>query len=318
MIPSVLLKPRRRLPRKFNRRVSPAMRSFAKRRHKRNGLGFAAKMRTRMRRLARLGPVWSARIRRWWFPVVAGVLCIATGIALFSPLFQVRRITIQRSQGRVDVARIQQQTASLLGRRMLFLSSRDVEALVKDVVPDLRDVSISKQYPSRLFLRITVQPLIARLQLSAPAGQQASSSSASAQPAQALPTVVSQDYLTEKGLYVVASVTGSSSILPVMKVVDWEVRPAPGTSLLSEEFLTKMQDAERILQQEFGQKVTVRTVYLRAKEFHLSIAQGSLWFDGQAPLDQQIARYRIFLQSAGWKQASRYVDLRLQGRVVYR
>ena len=295
------------------------MRSFVKRRHKRNGLGFAAKMRTRMRRLARLGPVWGARIRHWWLPVAGGVLCIAFGIALFSPLFQVRRITVQRTQGRVDVARIQQQTAPLLGRRLLFLSARDVEMLVKDVVLDLQDVTIRKQFPSRLFLRITVQPLIARLQLSEPAGKTSSvSSSASSQAAQALPSVVTQDYLTQKGLYVTASVTGSSSVLPAMKVVDWEVRPAPGSVLLTEEVLKKMQDAERILQQEFGQKVTIRTVYLRAKEFHLSIAQGSLWFDSQAPLEEQMARYRLFLQSAGWKVASRYVDLRLQGRVVYR
>ncbi len=245
------------------------------------------------------------------------------GIVVFSPLFQVRRITVQRNQGRVDVALIQQQIAPLLGHRLLLLSVRDIEALVKQVVPDLQEITIRKEYPSKLVVRIAVRPIIARLHLSAPVG--AVPQGAGILPAEKTPTPLApnlrtpkSDYLTDNGLYVTAAVAESGALLPMINVVDWEVRPSPGTRLISEEFLNTMGQAEALLSQQFGQKVTGRSVYLRAQEFHLSITQGSLWFDVQSPLPEQLRRYRIFLGNGGWSQASQYVDLRLRGRVVYR
>ena len=69
------------------------------------------------------------------------------------------------------------------------------------------------------------------------------------------------DYLAENGMYVATTSAESGSVLPMIRVVDWGVRPAPGTQLVSEGFLKRMDETERILTQEFGHTITQRTIY---------------------------------------------------------
>ena len=79
-----------------------------------------------------------------------------------------------------------------------------------------------------------------------------------------------------------------------------------------------MHNAEQALDEQFGQKVRSRSVYLRAQEFHLLTQQYSLWFDLKSPLEAQLLRYRLFLQTVGKDTAKEYIDLRLTDRVVYK
>lgn len=320
---SVLLRPKRPLPRRFSRRVSPAMRSFAQRRHQRHSGRHRERLKKMGRRFTNTAGAWWALFKRWYL-YLAGVLVLcAIGVALFSPLLQVREIRVQRGEGRVDVARIQKALAPLFGRHLLLVSARDVAARAREVVPDLDGVSIQKEYPSRLFVRISLKPLIARLQLEEPKAAAVASgaqlrSGSGAMPASDAPQVKLYDYLTENGMYVSITSPMPRSKLPVMKIVDWGVRPLPDNLLLEPEFLARMQAAEKIMSEQFAQQITMRTVYLRAKEFHLSTAKFSMWFDMRGTLEEQVGRYRVFLKTVGLQNVRQYVDLRLEGRVVYR
>ena len=349
IIPPVLKRPRRPLPRRYSRRATPVMRSFAARRHQR------VKMRSRQRigkfrrqlsgRMAALGKF----VRTWWIAVVS---CLAVGVialALFSPVLRIREIRVQRSQGRVNVSAVQKSLTPLFGKHLLFVQSRDIEQTVRAIVPDLDTIEISKQYPSRLFLRITVKPLIARLQFDgqkfvapvAPGDVESALAESAAATARLRALsgadVVSSgsgqtamegdlnvedgevhEYVTANGLYIATASAESGSILPLIRIADWAEKPASGSPLLSTEFLERLQGTERLLTEEFGYRIAARIVYLRAREYHLVVGATELWFDVQSPLPDQIGRYRTFLKAAGLKAAQKYVDLRLTGRVVYR
>jgi hypothetical protein len=43
-----------------------------------------------------------------------------------------------------------------------------------------------------------------------------------------------------------------------------------------------------------------------------------LWFDLKSSVDQQLARYRLFLKSGAAKEAKEHIDLRLSSRIVYK
>lgn len=331
MMSSVLLRPKRPLPRRFNRRVSPTMRSFAAKRHKRGLQRRREKSRRFLRKIVSAFQGLWLLIRRWWHVASICVVLACTAVMFASPILTVREIRVLRGQGRVDVAAIQKELRPLFGRHLLFVSSHEVVNLVRNVVPDLDTVTVNKEYPSQLEVRITVQPLAARLMFEEPkVAQPPPAASSSSAPSQVQPLAQSgaaavevapvqkHDYLTVNGMYIAAFTAASGATLPAIKVVDWGVRPAPGSRLFDAEFLERMQGAKEAIEQEFGQKVGTQTVYLRAREFHLSLGKISLWFDTQGTLEDQLQRYRTFLRTVGLKQVGQYVDLRLNGRVVYR
>jgi hypothetical protein len=316
----VLQRPKRPLPRRFNRRVSPATRTFVKRRHQKSKERKRNHWKLYVRRALTVVSVWKVKLRQWAL-VLSGVLvAVLIGIALFSPLFDVREISVQRGEGRVDVPRIYKELLPFFGRHMLFIGAFEVEETVKQVVPDLDSVIVEKQYPSRLFISIRLKPLAARLVLQEPKKAAPSGSGAlkTASGAVAAPVVKKFDYLTENGIYISVPSAQLQTALPTYTVVDWAVRPVPDTRLVSVELLQRMHQAEQILTDQFGQKITARTIYLRGQEFHLSTGKISLWFDMQSPLAEQLNRYTVFLKAVGLSKASQYVDLRLAGRIIYR
>lgn len=269
---------------------------------------------------------WLAAVRRWSLLILTFAFLLLTGFIIFSPIIQVREIRVQRTEGRVDVASIQQALAPYFGRHLLFLPPAEIRDTIRATVPDLADVVIEKQYPSRLFLRVTVEPLIARLQIAGPVAatgsgttQRSGSGSVTTDaPSDAPPEAPRLDYLTERGIYIATAAAQSGSVLPIIRIVDWPVRPVPNTQLLSPDFLSQLQGAERALVQEFGQTIRSRTVLLRAQEFHLQTARLDHWFDLASPLADQLQRYRTFLRTVPAGEAKQYVDLRLKGRVVYK
>lgn len=184
--------------------------------------------------------------------------------------------------------------------------------LLKESVPDLRRAIIDKNYPSMLIVRLELEPVVAVLEIADPSGAVSPSSSGTGATALG-------DYLTADGTYVTypSSLVQTGTGTAVVRVVDWGVRPEPWKHLLDVSFLERMAQAEQMLNEQFGEIISIRAVYLRSREFHLQTATHSLWFDLRSPLEDQIGRYRIFLQSVGKDAARKYIDLRLQGRIVY-
>jgi cell division septal protein FtsQ len=310
----MLQRPTRPLPRQFNRNVSKNMRNFVERRHKRQQQYKRERWNRFMRRVQRSGAETMRTLRRWLWVAVGGGSLLVVAVLLFSPLVRVRTIQTPRTDTRLDIVRVQRALIPMFGKHLLFLTSREVETLVKGAVPDVSTVSMEKQFPSTLTVTVTLHPLVARLLIDRPqVPTAATGTGASALIAARAPTY---DYLTDNGLYV--SLSSAAAPLPAIRLTDWAVRPIPSMLLITPDFLKRMRDTELALQQQFGLKITGRTVYLRGREYHIETPKFSLWFDVRAPLPEQLQRLRVFQQNVGWKGVKEYVDLRLTARVVYK
>lgn len=313
----VLKRPTRPFPRRFRRPVTQQTRSFVERRHQRVRQHRQERWKRWWRRFLAVARERIAFVRHWLVAATVAVIILIFCVLLFSPILRVREIRVARSEGRVNIHAVVESLAPLYGRHLLFLPSHEVTERVRSVVPDVHEIEIRKDYPSQLSVHIALMPVVARLSiqeygqlLAVGSGTLASGSGAAA--------AVQFDYLTENGMYVTAPDRRKDSPLPTLRIVDWGVRPVPGILLLPPDFLDRMRRAEQALVREFAQLIRSRTVFLRAREFHLETPTISFWFDTRSPLEQQLGRLRNFLRSVKLQEVKSYVDLRLTGRVVYK
>jgi hypothetical protein len=246
-----------------------------------------------------------------WIVLAVAVLFI--GIAMFSPLFHVREITVIRTDRRVDFERVHHALSPLYGEHMVFVNQKSILPLLETSVPDVKKAVVEKRYPSTLVLRLELESVVASLEIVDPTG--AVSPAVTGTGSDAL-----GDYLTADGMYVTypPSLVQSGTGTAVVRIVDWGVRPEPWKHLLDIEILERVAQAEQMMRTQFGAQISQRVVYLRSREFHLQTQKHSLWFDMRSPLQSQVDRYGLFVQSAGVAAATRYVDLRLHDRIVYR
>ncbi|MDD5751168.1 MAG: hypothetical protein PHS73_01450, partial [Candidatus Peribacteraceae bacterium] len=234
-----------------------------------------------------------------------GLVVLAMAIVLCSPVGRIEEIRVIRTDPRLDIEEVLSRLSPLFGRYLVGTTSREVRSLLAERFSDVRSVTVNKRYPSQLIVRITLDPLVARVRIIDPAaGKSASGAMIGA--------------LTERGVFSLVTVPTGSGALPTIDIVDWGVRPEAGGRLLAPGFFKTMQEAEGILETQFGQEVKQRTVYLRAQEYHFGVQGISLWFDLQSPLEAQFQRYRTFLQSVGFPLAKEYIDLRVADKVIYR
>lgn len=312
MMLSVLRSPKR-LPARYNRRVQIGTRDLVRRRHGRRrqyAVQRWARLSRRLRERWTKGSLIVFRNSPW---ILASIAVIVVGVVLFSPLFDVREIRVIRSDRRIDVESVQHALLPVFGDQLLFLNEKSILPLVEQSVPDVRTVTIEKRYPSTIAIRLVLEPIVALLEIVDPTG--AISPAVTGTGSDLL-----GDYLTADGMYVTypPSLAQGGSGTAVVRIVDWGVRPEPWKHLLDRDVLEHIAQAEQALRTEYGEVVSQRVAYLRSREFHLQTRSYSLWFDMRSPVSEQIARYGLFLKSVGVQGASKYVDLRLHDRIVYR
>lgn len=269
---------------------------------------------------------WQRRmntLRPFFFRIAVGFVCtllvVLVCIGLFSPVLNVKEIHVARSDGRLDATLIQEALKPLFGRRMPFLSVEDIPTLLttelpsahRSAVPDLSTVTIRKDYPSSLQVSLTLRPIGYRLSIETPDQKN---------PNPTLPVGSGSDFLTKDGLYVsyTLSQSRSGAVLPLLRIVDWGVKPSPWKPLLTTAFLDTMKKTEEELQTQFNQTIKSRTIFLRAREYHLQTATIALWFDSRTTPDEQLARYKLFLETVPAGTAKQYVDLRIANKIIYK
>ncbi len=307
-----------RLPRRFNRPVSSQMRAFVQRRHKRTKERRHEKFKRFLRRVTRLIADGRGALAKWAIVVSLTGIVLISCMFLFLPIAQVREIRVVRSDIRIDAEKIQRSLAPIFGRHLVFLLAQEVKQLVTAAVPDITDLEIDKQYPSRLVITLKLEPIIARLLIEDPDSMGTDSDPEGEAGFGAVTALPTSDFLTISGRYVSHPSMATSSDLPVFTIVDWGVRPGSGTPLIPPAFLEQLYNAEAAVREQFGLEITGRTVFLRAREFHLETKDFSLWFDRGGPLEEQLKRFTVFLETTQKEEVSEYIDLRLTDRIVYR
>lgn len=303
----VSLKPSSHLPKRYNRRVSKQTKRLVGRRYKRRFDRRKERVRRILRRTRQMAKGWQQSALRWALIVGMSVVLCALLLLLFSPILSVREVRIRRVSPRLDIERVQQVLSPLFNRHLFFLTGGEVKAMLREALNDVREIDVEKEYPSRLIVTIELQPLFARLEIVDPDEEMSPE----------VGTGTRIDFLTEEGVYVTTVAQRGAEGLPTIRLVDWGVRPVPGSALIPPEILTRLQETSEALRTQFGHEIEAQTIYLRAQEYHLLADGVSLWFDMRSTLEQHLQRYRIFLQAVPRSEVRRYVDLRLTDRIVY-
>lgn len=254
-------------------------------------------------------------LKRYFWMVLAGLMVItvtgAGGITFFSSVFYVSEIRVRRSDLRMDMELIERILSPFFGQHIFFVHASQLKDVLQKAIPDIDGVVLTKDYPNRLEVNVTLRSLTARVVLTTQESDEDQFIGTGS-------TV--RDFLTQDGRYMQYRDTqvSDASGLPVIHLVDWGIKPQPGRFLLEPDFLQKIVEAEDILRERFGHRVSTRTVFMRAREFHMTVDKYTLWFDEQSSLADQFGRYTLFLKTIGGETALQYIDLRLRDRVVYR
>jgi hypothetical protein len=268
------------------------------------------RVRAATRRSQRSVVAWQKSMMRWSLVGVLALGLFTAGFFVFSPSMRLREITVARTSQRLDIERAQAALSPLFGQHLLFLTPADVRIPIEQAFPDMADVTMRKQYPSNIVVTVELQPLLAHLVIQSP-------DDTAGEPIVMTGSLV--DALTDRGIYVLAPESEEVFQSSPIFLVDWGVRPVPGTALLTPEMLRTIGEARHLLGQQFGHEVTRTTVYLRAQEFHLQLGgRISLWFDSHSKLQDQLMRYRTFLKEVPLDTVTEYIDLRLTDRVAYK
>ncbi len=299
-----------RLPKHLNRPASPFIRSMTRKYYRKT----VARKRQRM--FAHTGRHWSKilkivgmEIRVWAGIAVVLTLLTTIAILLFSPVFDVKQIQIRRQDARVDIEEVEQVLSPLFSTRLPFVTKSQVLTLLEVPYPDIRQIDVSKRYPSTLVVTISLDPVIAELKLDAPLIQSGSG---------AVTGSGSYAYITSAGYAVFSPIALSEDPLPSIRLTDWGIAPTNRTFLLSPDFLKTAFAAQDMLRVNFGFNVSETLVFLRAREFHIRANSVWLWFDLSSPLPLQFQRFRDFLKTVPLNQVKEYVDLRISDRVMYK
>jgi len=295
-----------RIPKKFARKVTPDTKRFVKRKMDRKQKRKKDQWKRKVRKMQMYLENIRSSAAKWTAVTILLTGTVVFCFLLFSPIIQLREIKVTRLSPRLDIEEVQNTLSSLFGRHLFFLSSFEVTSLLEQSITDIETVSIGKEYSSVLHVRIALQPLVARLRIIEPDDID-----------MPLGTGSTIDYVTEEGVYVTTTAAKDTKVLPEILIVDWGVRPVPGSLLIIPAFIERMNAAEIAFLRQFGQEVERRTVFVRAQEFHLRIGDRDLWFDLKSPLEDQLERYRTFLREVDIAETKDYVDLRVTDRVIY-
>lgn len=319
-----MLKSPRRLPNRFNRPVTPQTRRLVERRHQRKRQHVAQRWQRSAQRFKRRADSIKKTAKRFAVLSVSGLFLLCLGLALFSPIMHVKEVRISRSDPRIDAETVQRSLGPLFNRHLFFLSTQEIADLLASSVPDMRGARVTKQYPSTIQIRLSLDPIVARLAIENPgvpvvASGALAGSGADLAGSGAVQSPLS-DYLTDEGMYVtyLPSQVESGSGMIQLRIVDWGVRPEPWKPLVSRSTLDVIRQAEAEIKSQYGLTTSVKALYLRAREFHLQTPRYALWFDFRSPIAEQLERYKLFLDAVGNDVVRTYVDLRLKDKIVYR
>ena len=259
-----------------------------------------------MRRIGQLRAFILAECKLWLIIGSLATLALVVGALLFAPLFDVREIRIRRQDARIDPERVQQALHPLFSRRLVLVTRSNVSSLLAEQYPDLKEVTIAKDYPSTLIVSLVLDPVVAHAVVMDDATDAGSGTTLDA-------------YITSRGLFVLSPIPiVTREPLETLTLTDWVVRPQDRTLVLEPAVLRTIILARDTLRRDFGLSPSRIVYYMRAREFHIATERGTLWFDLQSELGVQFGRLREFLKTTSFDAVKEYVDLRIADRVVYR
>lgn len=262
-----------------------------------------------LKKSKRFWTVTLVELRIWLLVGVAIVAVAVMAILLFSPYFNVREIHVRRQDARVDIEEVQKILTPLFSERLVFISRARVRDLLTTEFPDLDRVEIAKDYPSTLTVTVVLDPVLVRIGIDMERGSGSALSGSG---------VAVHRYVTEDGYLVFSPIALADEPTLALELTDWGLLPENRTKIFDPEDLRTVLLAGDILRRDFGLETRRTLFFLRAREFHIVTNKGEIWFDLGSLLSVQLERFRQFLSEASFDDVTKYIDLRIADKIIYR
>ncbi len=235
-----------------------------------------------------------ARFSTWGVLLCTG-MALFVGLAMLSPLFRVNTVIIERTSPFVDTLLVEETLEIFQGKNLLFLRNTDIIAGLTAVMPELREIEISQDWPQTLLVRV-----------------------GAAKPMYNIFNVETANFsiITEDGIVIS---TQSIEGLPIIKI---KQRPAPvklRERLFTSEILRKIRNAEGILDTDLRLSLKAVEVLFAANELHLiSRNEMAIWLDLSRSVEDQLQKLKSAEQKIQLhRDTFDHIDLRIPQQIFW-
>ncbi len=230
------------------------------------------------------------------FSILFSLMALFIIFALATPYFHLKKISVVRDNPNLDVVQIEKSLEEFYGKNILFLAHKSIREKLSTDFPEFRDISVHENWPSEVELHIIISP---------PKFNLLNTESANF-------SVISEDgvILQEE----------PDENLPVLKVFQYEKPILVRQRFLEKEELERIEQSERILQEEIKLPLRASHLYWMAKELHL-ISQGgmAIWIDLAQPIEPQMRKLELSANEIGlYSNRFEHIDLRIPKQIFWK
>jgi len=228
--------------------------------------------------------------------ILLSVMAIFIIFAVFSPYFNLKKITVVRDNPNLDVEQIDKILEDFYGQNLLFLSQPELIKNLQETFPEFREIKIKENWPSEINLEITVSPPLFNLLNTETANF----------------SVISEDGVVLK--------EEPAEDLPVIKVFQHENIIQLREKIMTKEDLQKIIKAENFLQQITKLPLHATHLHWTARELHLiSTGEMQIWIDLQQPIEAQLQKLEEAANEIGlYTNRFEHIDLRIPKQIFWK
>ncbi len=228
--------------------------------------------------------------------ITCSFMLLFTLFALFSPYFQLKKVSVVRDNPHLDVQAVENIMAEFYGKNLLFLSQSDMSDRLLETFPEFREVNFKEVWPETLQVGVVLSP---------PYYQVLNEFDATF------------SVLSEDGVVLRQEATEG---LPVLKILKYEKPLEAGEKFAKPEVLSSISDL-RVL---FSEKLQIPIEEIRylpvAFEVHIvADNKTAFWFDLREDVLEQARKIDLVSDEINlYTQNLQHVDLRIPNQVFWK
>lgn len=217
-------------------------------------------------------------------------------VAIFSPYFEVKKISIVRDSVLLDLEQLDMLLEPYYGRNLLFLSQSEVASALQERFPEFTEVSIRETWPSEMEVQLVIAPPFVNIFHEETANF----------------WTLSQD-----GVVLQPNATEG---LPMIELYQHAGLIQKSQKILNREMIQAIFDAKAFFQEELSIQIDVVHLYSVSQEFHLiSENNTAFWLDLTHSLPDQLQKLRLADEKIGlYSKDFEHIDLRIPDQIFYK
>lgn len=227
-----------------------------------------------------------------------GVLFFSTTgftlFALFSPYFNLKKISVVRDSPNLEVEKIEENLSGFYGKNLFFLPHDEIRNSLFPAFPEFREIEISEKWPDEVELKIKISP-----------------------PKFTILNVETANFsvVSEDGVILTQQPDG---LLPVIKVSQHENPILPREKIFEKTTIERIELAQKLFL-ELKMPIKETRYLYDAREIHLITKNDTeIWIDAQHEIPPQIRKLSVAAEKIGfYTKFLNHVDLRIPERIFW-